>query len=501
MAKLEHPTKTLEEPADEARPGLSAVHPYLVLVVECGRPAAGGARHSLLDLDRVTIGRGTERCHTRSRSGDERVLEIRLSERYASSTHALLKRAGLSWSIEDAGSTNGTLVNGVRVDRRVLEDGDLIEVGRTFFRFRSALPTPPGTAIDQDTRTTAWEAPALVTLLPALAADFRRLAEVARSRVPVVLTGATGTGKELAARAVHSMSGRPGAFVAVNCGVLTESLLESRLFGHVRGAFSGATRDEIGFVRASHEGTLFLDEVSSLSAAGQAALLRVLQEGEVVPLGRSQPIQVDLRVIAASHERLEELVDRGRLRSDLVGRLMGYSLKLPTLVERLEDLGVLLGALLAKHGPPGIRLSPAAVRLLHGWKWSRNIRELEQAIRLALATQSDGCIQANDLPEELARVTLESPAFECRLPKSAAPPAIGDDHRSPETLESEIVARMQDSGGNISEVARAMHCSRAQIHRWLKRFGLRPEAFRQRESRLQEGTEDKLGPGRAASVP
>jgi DNA-binding NtrC family response regulator len=261
-------------------------------------------------------------------------------------------------------------------------------------------------------------------------------------------------------------------------------LLESRLFGHVRGAFSGATRDEIGFVRAAHEGTLFLDEVSSLSAAGQAALLRVLQEEEVVPLGRSHPVRVDLRVIAASPDGLEELVDRGRLREDLVGRLMGYSLKLPPLVERVEDIGIFLGALLEKHGPPGMRLSPAAVRLLCRWRWSRNIRELEQAIRLALATQSDGCIQAGDLPEELACTAPQGSAFECRVPDSMLPPALGDDHRSPKSLENELIAHLRTCGGNISEVARAMRCSRAQIHRWLKRFGLEPATFRPRDSVL-----------------
>ncbi len=139
-----------------------------------------------------------------------------------------------------------------------------------------------------------------------------------------MLVGPTGTGKEVAAQTVHRLSGRRGALVAVNCGALTGGLLESQLFGHVRGAFSGAYRDEVGFLRAADGGTLLLDEIGALPLAAQAALLRALQEGEVTPVGRPHPIHVDLRVIAASHEPLQDLVDRGEFREDLLGRIEGF---------------------------------------------------------------------------------------------------------------------------------------------------------------------------------
>src|SRR5207302_1217977 len=189
--------------------------------------------------------------------------------------------------------------------------------------------------------------------------------------------GETGTGKEVIARAIHAASRRPGAFVAVNCGALAPNLVESELFGHKKGAFSGATEDHNGLVRAADKGTLLLDEIGDLPVPTQAALLRVLQQREVLPLGTTKPMPVDLRVVAASHRDLEAEVGAGRFREDLWSRLAGYTAQLPALRDRREDLGLLVAALLARlvQTRP-IRFTSEAGLALVQYDWPRNVREL-----------------------------------------------------------------------------------------------------------------------------
>src|SRR5207248_905563 len=241
---------------------------------------------------------------------------------------------------------NGTLRNGAPVDRAVLVDEDLLELGHTFFLFRAGLAAGPDDPPDLDAAAAAPPAPALTTLMPALAADFRLLDGVARSTVSVVIHGESGTGKELVAQALHQLSGRPGPFVAVNCGALPETLVETELFGYRKGAFSGAVEDRPGLVRSSDKGTLLLDEIGSLPLPAQAALLRVLQEEEVVPVGATRPLRVNLRVVAATHEDLGVLASQELFRADLLARLSGFTLDLPPVRERREDVGLFLTSLL-----------------------------------------------------------------------------------------------------------------------------------------------------------
>ncbi len=469
-------TDTLKDTGSHHGANHQPVHPHLFLVLECDRPTAGGARHSLLDVDRVVIGRGAERCHRRHRTDEAYLLELRVPGRYMSETQATIERIGHDWVLDDACSTNGSFVNGVRVTRRTLRDRDLIELGRVIFLFRSSVPTPRGAPLDLDTLRRDHGTTSSATLVPSLAENFGRLEELARSMVPITLVGPTGTGKEIAAQTVHRLSARQGALVAVNCGALAGTLLESQLFGHVRGAFSGAIRDEIGFLQAADRGTLFLDEIGALPPAAQVALLRALQEGEVTPVGRSHPIHVDLRVIAASQEPLQNLVDRGEFREDLLGRIEGFRLDLPPLSQRIEDLGILLGALLEKRDVDRFRLSSRAARLLCSYHWPRNIRELAHVIQLVLATRTDGAIGAEHLPERLLEKSRSDPSSRSELALPHAPATIA--HTSHDELRRELIAHMERSRGNVSEVARTMNRSRIQIHRWLKRFGLEPPAFR-----------------------
>src|SRR6266852_6634237 len=178
---------------------------------------------------------------------------------------------------------------------------------------------------------------------------MRKLEAVAASTVSVVLQGESGTGKEVAATAMHRLSGRVGPFLPVNCGGLPETLIESELFGSRKGAFSGADKDRPGLFRSADGGTLFLDEIGELPASAQSALLRVLQDGEILPIGATQPIRVDVRFLAATNRNLDAQVARGLFRADLLARISGFAVWLPPLRERREDMGILIAALLNRQ--------------------------------------------------------------------------------------------------------------------------------------------------------
>ncbi len=230
---------------------------------------------------------------------------------------------------------------------------------------------------------------------------------VQRSIAPILLLGPTGSGKEVLAREVHARSGRPGPFVAVNCGALPPALVESLLFGHLKGAFSGAERDEPGFLRAAERGTLLLDEIGDLPPSSQAALLRVLQEKEVVPVGATRALKVDVRIVAATHRPLPELIASGAFRADLLARLKGYSHRLPSLRERMPDFGVLLADVLEqiakanKASAEKLTLMPDAGRALLAYDWPLNIRELYQTMGGMVALAADNVLEARHLPAEI----------------------------------------------------------------------------------------------------
>ena len=370
----------------------------LFVVMECDRPSAGSSRHLLRGVEEVSIGRGDDRVAKRALPQ----LHLSLPSARVSSKHARVSRTNAGWQLEDLGSRNGTRVNGATVVHHVLQDGDVIELGHSFLLFRAVLHAPPDALEDFDTRSASFAAPGLGTLLPSLAAEIDALMRISRSDVPVLIRGETGTGKERVARAVHTISGRSGPFVAVNSGAIPHALVESQLFGHVRGAFSGALRDEPGFVRASSGGTLLLDEIGDLPAASQAALLRVLQEGEVVPVGSTRPLAVDLRIVAATHQPLEALVARGAFRADLLARVDGFTFALPPLRERREDLGLFVADILRELAPPeSFVLSPEVGRALLRYAWPLNIRELRHALARGVALARDGALSPAHLPPAL----------------------------------------------------------------------------------------------------
>jgi len=453
--------------------------PVLALALEADRPLAGSARHSLARIDLVTIGRADSRTVARGPEGDAQRLALGIPDRWASSAHARLTRVLGRWVIEDVGSKNGTLVNGEPVQRAELADGDVIEVGHTFFVLRLAMAGARAAAEALDSAALGAAPLGLRTLSGALAEDFARLGAIARSEVSVYVRGETGTGKELAARAVHALSGRRGGFVAVNCGALPANLAASELFGHRRGAFSGASDDRLGLVRSADGGTLFLDEIGDLPLEAQPALLRVLQEREVVPVGAERPYPVDLRVVSASHRDLGALVGARAFRADLHARLSGFTLTLPPLRERREEIGLLVADVLRTalgRGAERVRFTADAARLLLAHDWPLNVRELEKCLGAAVVLAGDGPVKVEHLPESVRG------AAERARPTAADEPAAP---RAPRPLteaeqqhREELVALLREHGGNVSAVARATGKARMQIQRWLKRYGLDPESFR-----------------------
>lgn len=306
---------------------------------------------------------------------------------------------------------------------------------------------------------------ALVGHSPAMRTVHKRIGLAAASDLAVLITGETGTGKELAARALHRASARAGAaFVAVNCAAIPLELMESELFGHRKGAFSGATSDRPGLIREADGGTLFLDEIGDMPLPMQAKLLRFLQEGEVTPLGGRGAQQVDVRVLAATHRDLAAWVAAGQFRSDLRYRLNVVPIELPPLRERGQDI-VLLAQYFLRSGQGNARLlSAAAQARLLAYPWPGNVRELRNVIQRCQVLVRGHSIDVDDLDEALGEV----------VPARAAP-------IPPETSLPDAVARLErqmiqdalaHSGGNRAEAARRLGIHRQLLYRKLDDYGL-----------------------------
>jgi DNA-binding NtrC family response regulator len=240
---------------------------------------------------------------------------------------------------------------------------------------------------------------------------YRLIEKVASISSNVLIFGETGTGKELVARAIHYNSERAERpFVAVNCGALTESLLESELFGHVKGAFTGAITNKEGFFRQADKGTLFLDELSEVSPGLQVKLLRAIQEREVIPVGGREPLKFDVRFIAATNKKLEEEVQKGSFREDLFYRINVITIHLPPLRQRKEDIPLLANHFLLKHaqrlGKPSMKMSREAMHALVNYEWPGNVRELENMMERTVALCESDTIEPADLPEKLTQVKI-----------------------------------------------------------------------------------------------
>ena len=378
---------------------------------------------------------------------------------HASRKHATLALRGDVLEIVDT-SSDGTYVDGARVSRAEARDGAVLRCGDSFLLFRLEDPA----AGDADVE-------GMLGTSPAIRALRELVGELASDPCSVLLLGESGTGKELVARGLHELSDRDGRFVAINCAAIPEHLAESALFGHVRGAFTGAIATRSGKFQQASGGTLFLDEIGEATPAVQAKLLRAIETRTVVPVGGVREIRCEVRIVAATLRELESAIEGGSFRGDLHARLADVVVQLPPLRERREDILPILAAALAPRAP---RLDPELVAALLAHRWPYNVREL---LKIATELRVRGG----------ARGSLEHSLVAARLPAAGSPPtthdASDDDAPAPdeepssapraEPTRDELAALFAHHQGNVSRIARALGYSRRHARRFLEQHGLR----------------------------
>ena len=304
---------------------------------------------------------------------------------------------------------------------------------------------------------------------------FNVVEKVAKTRSTVLILGESGTGKELIAKALHTLSGRSGKLVPVNCGAIPEDILESELFGHEKGSFTGAINNRVGRFQLADGGTIFLDEIGEMSPKLQVKLLRVLQERKVDPVGSTRSVDVDVRVIAATNKDLAEEVKAGRFREDLYYRLQVVPVSLPPLRERGEDVRLLAQYFLSRqaedNGRPNLTFSPVALDLLGNYRWPGNVRELENVVE-RIAVLSDGdTIEAAHLPEHIseeAALPAELSLSDLTLPSSGV-----NFNQLVDTYESKLISSaLSQTGGNKKAAAKLLGLNRTTLVEKIKKKGL-----------------------------
>ena len=461
----------------------------LVIAFEGARPLAPPARKSLLGVRRVTFHRGAKRAIEQRLEGARWVVDVTLDDALVSREHATLEPAGQGFAIMDAGSRNGTFVGATRCAPRQpvpVPDGVAVVLGRTvaFVRATTARPgeLPPG-----DAPPPSPSHPGLATLNAPLSRALSDLERVlAGARLAVLLRGPTGSGKDVIARAVHDLharSGRPGDFVAVNCGAIPAARVGAGLLGARRGALSGAVEDRPGLARAAQGGTLFLDEIGDLEPPAQAALLRLLDAREVLPVGGTRALPVDVAFVSATHKDLEAMTAAGTFRADLYARLAGFELRIPALADRMEDVGLVAAAVLREIGATGASFATDTTRALFVHPWPMNGRELRSTLTRAVALAAGDTIRLEHLPDAVAaalRVDGGEPRAGAPSPERAGTAGAERWSEDEARLRGQLLLLLAEHRGNVAAVARAMGEHRRQVHRWLARFALSPDEYRSR---------------------
>lgn len=410
---------------------------------------------------------------------------ILLSEdRQVSRLHASVHKHSDGFRILDENSRNGSSVNGHPVGARsgphaagsavgqLLKDGDLLRIGDSFLLFR-----------DEPIASADATIPELIGRSPALRAVRHAIKQVAATSAMVLLLGESGTGKEVAARALHGLSDRRGPFIAVNCSAIPETLAESQLFGHVRGAFTNAGPHD-GLFRAAHGGTLFLDEVGELTTALQPKLLRALEEKAVLPVGATHPVACDVRIIAATNRALRQDVQGGLFRGDLLSRLSEFTLMLPPLRHRREDILLLFGLTWQQSGAALPRLHPDLVEKILLYDWPFNVRELiKTASELRIRGQGLAELGTELIGDRLSPTAAIEPPIEratgsVMKERTERTRAATPMERGPVPSVEELRSLLARHKGIVTDIAKEMRRSRAQVYRWLEQRGLDPDRFR-----------------------
>ena len=450
--------ETLRQPSRGGGVELPRVPPMLVRLLSADDPGVLSVRHWLEGIDAVRIFRGQPGVRLNAST-----LEVAIDDPYASANHVLVRLTPEGITVQDEGSSTGPYVDGEPLlpgeERR--GRSALIEVGRNFVLLRDEPAGSRESPMMPDGRVP-------VTFHAGFAEELRRAVRLARRAHDLLVVGESGAGKEVAARWLHQQSGRPGPLVAVNCAALPEHLLEDELFGHVKGAFSGAESDRTGLIRAAHGGVLLLDEVGEMSPSLQAKLLRVLEDKKVRPLGGERETPVDVLVIGATHRDLHAMVDEGRFRQDLHARLGLLTVRIPPMRERREDLGLLIRSVLSPL-PAGVQslhfeLETLRSLLLHDWPM--NVRELRKlllaAVDLAIP-EGEGAVVIG--PQHVPSGILGSSER-----STAAPGPLSTED---EALRARLSGLLAEHKGNIAAVAREIEKPRIFVQRLMARLGVR----------------------------
>jgi transcriptional regulator with GAF, ATPase, and Fis domain len=426
--------------------------------------------HREIQIFRIEVTDGPDRGATFTSVGERAVIgtadgvDLRLTDTTVSRYHCELEAAATGLIVRDLGSTNGTRAGSIQVIEAVIGDGDELAIGRS--RLRIAI----GEARGRIELSSSERFGLLVGRSPEMRQVFAQLATVAASPATVLLFGETGTGKELAAESIHAGSPRAEApFVVVDCGALPAALLESELFGHERGAFTGALERRTGAFEAAAGGTIFLDEVGELGLELQPKLLRVLERREVKRVGSNVTTPVDFRIVAATHRDLRALVNQKRFRADLYFRLAVVPITLPPLRARPADLPLLVEALLAALGCSDPKISelfrsPDFLAELEGHGWPGNVRELRNYLERSIALRKPAALESG---HEAARTAAPLEIAATSTFTAARDQWVGQFERG------YLVDLLRRHGDNATAAARAAGIDRAYLYRLLWRHGLR----------------------------
>ncbi len=381
--------------------------------------------------------------------GSGKDADIRIEDPHVSRAHVKLVLAAGGIALEDLGSSNGTWVNGVKVKEAHLSVNAVIVLGRTTLRV-DLEPERPRVGFGD-----------AVGSSPRMAEVFADLARLAPTDLSVTLLGETGTGKDVLARALHATSARARApFVVFDCGAVAANLIESELFGHVKGAFTGAVAERKGAFEQAQGGTIFLDEIGELPLELQPRLLRALEQRTVRRVGGARDVAVDVRVIAATHRDLEAEVQAGKFRQDLFFRLNAAVISVPALRDRLEDLPVLVDAILRQAGS-ALRIDPGALEVLESHDWPGNVRELKNVIASAVAFADGPVLEAR----HFTRLTHKRrDASIDRLPLAG---------RTLDALERAAIKQtLARLGGNKTQAAQALGIAASTLYEKIKKYGI-----------------------------
>ncbi len=372
--------------------------------------------------------------------------------------HALLERSvDGHLTITDLGSRNGTFVDGRRIARVEIHSTAVVRIGDQILRITTlADEYEAASSTDSFVGGTA--------LVPMR----RTLALVAPTELPVLVLGETGTGKDVLARGLHAASRRTGPFVAVNCAALPDALVESELFGHARGSFTGAATSRRGLIAEAAGGTLFLDEIGELPLAVQPKLLRFLEDKTVRAVGSEQEHRVDVRIVSATNRDLHARAIAGEFRADLLARLAGVEVRLPALRDRIEDLPELVRYLWNRAHQRTVTITANALEALALYAWPHNIRELDHALRAAALVDLD-VLDLKALPD-----TIQSNLRDARDATAASKPPVA----APIDLRGDVEAALRLHHGNLRRVALTLGIARGHLYRLLKRWDLDLAAFR-----------------------